>query len=328
MIRAMDLGMAIETATIYGPYVQRFSSGRLMAWQHMNMALLAQQMNARRQKLGIARTMRRVTIQATFADGRVLPEKRPPFFGMAGVTHIIHGKIHEHPTPLPAMRIVAGRAADLHVAKLGAKQVGGALKKIFSPLNVATETRFLDRRGDQQTFGYPGVQDLRDFCIRLVSELDCHPLNQFGVVNAVTRQAAHVARVVLTALPVEMAAIPRVALQARLIRCDISQLGGIAYIAFAGGLRTCFGMLVAVCVANLTLGATRIFQEFGTLAVSVEREGLYHQPMALLAILPNHRLLSSRGGLRFGRWANRFCKGKEKDDKDCRNKQRGDPRHD
>src|SRR6266851_5237247 len=120
-----------------------------MTGQRMNMALLAQQMNARRQKLGIARTMRRVTIQAIFADGRMVPEKRPPFFGMAGVTHIIDGMIHQHLAPLPAMRIVAGSAADLHVAKLGAEQMGGALEKIFSPLNVATETSFLDRRGDQ-----------------------------------------------------------------------------------------------------------------------------------------------------------------------------------
>src|SRR6266498_2509976 len=120
-----------------------------MARQHMDMALLAQQMNARGEKLGIARTMRRVTIQAIFADGRMVPEKRPPLFGMAGVTHIIDGNIHEHLAPLAAMRIVAGRAADLHVAQLSAEQMGGALEEIFSSLNVATETSFFDRRGDQ-----------------------------------------------------------------------------------------------------------------------------------------------------------------------------------
>ncbi|HYR77972.1 MAG TPA: hypothetical protein VEM96_19300 [Pyrinomonadaceae bacterium] len=41
MIRAMDLGMAIGTAAIYGPNVQRFSGGGRVARQHMNMALLA-----------------------------------------------------------------------------------------------------------------------------------------------------------------------------------------------------------------------------------------------------------------------------------------------
>jgi len=49
----MDLGMAIDTTAIYGPYVQRFSGGGRMARQHMNMALLAQQMSAISQKLGI-----------------------------------------------------------------------------------------------------------------------------------------------------------------------------------------------------------------------------------------------------------------------------------
>ena len=65
--------------------------------------------------------MRRVTVFAILAHGRMFPEKRTPFFGMAGVTHIIDGIIHEHLASLTAMRIVAGRAADLHVAKLGAE---------------------------------------------------------------------------------------------------------------------------------------------------------------------------------------------------------------
>ena len=147
--------MAIGTAAIYRPYVQRFSGGGRMARQHMNMALLAQQMNASSQKFGIVRTMRRVTVHAIFADRRVLPEKRTPFFGMAGVTHIIDGMIHEHPAPLPAMRIVAGSAADLHVAKLGAKQVGGALEQSFPLIGVAAQTCFL--------YGEAGQHVLREF---------------------------------------------------------------------------------------------------------------------------------------------------------------------
>ena len=120
-----------------------------MARQHMNMALLAQQMNASRQKLGIARTMRRVTVQAILADRRMVPEKRTPFFGVAGVTHIIDGVIREHLSRLPAMRIVAGSAADLHVAKLGAKKVGGALEQSLSLFCVTSETSFLDCRPGQ-----------------------------------------------------------------------------------------------------------------------------------------------------------------------------------
>ena len=90
----------------------------------MNVALLAQQMRASRQQLGIARTMRRVTIQAIFADRRMVPENRSPFFGVAGVTQTIDRLIHEHLPPLAAMSIVTGSAADLHVALLGAEQMG------------------------------------------------------------------------------------------------------------------------------------------------------------------------------------------------------------
>ena len=59
----------------------------------------------------------------------------------------------------------------------------------------------------------------------------------------------------LSALPVEMGAIHRMALQARLVRFGCSQLARIAYIAFADCLGTRFGVLVAVRVADLTLSA-------------------------------------------------------------------------
>ena len=142
----------------------------------MNVALLAQQVNASSQQLGITRTMRRVTIQAIFADGRMVPEKRPPFFGMAGVTHIIDGKIHEHLVALPAMRIVAGSAADLHVAKLGAEQMGGALVQSFPLFSVATETSFFDREVGQHLVGELGVDDLCGLAFRRVSEVSPHPI--------------------------------------------------------------------------------------------------------------------------------------------------------
>lgn len=226
-----------------------------MARQHMNVALLAQQMNTRRQKLGIARTMRRVTIQAIFADGRMFPEKRPPFFGMAGVTHIIDGKIHEHLAPLPAMRIVAGSAADLHVAKLGAKQVGGALEEIFSPFNVATETSFFDSETGQHFLWQLCVDDLCRLALRCISEVGPRSTKQLDMMNVMTRQATHIASIVLTPSPAEMGAIHRMALQAGLIRFGRSQLSGIAYIALADCLGTRFGVLVAVRVADLTLSA-------------------------------------------------------------------------
>jgi hypothetical protein len=251
----VDLAVAIGTTTIERPYIQRLPGGGRMTGQHMNMALLAQQMNTSRQKLGIARTMRRVTVQAILADRRMVPEKRTPFFGMAGVTHIVDGIIHEHLPRLPAMRIVAGSAADLHVAKLGAKQVGGALEEIFSPFNVATETSFFDCETSQHLLRQLCVDDLGRLALRRISEVGPRSGKQLDMMNVVTRQATHIASVMLPALPVEMCAIHRMALQARLICCGRSQLGRIAYVAFANSLGAGFGVLVAVRVADLTLSA-------------------------------------------------------------------------
>ena len=67
----------------------------------------------------------------------MVPEKRPTFFGMAGVTQTIGGMIVEHLPALSAMSIVAGRATDLHVVSFGAKQVSGALIKVCPPVAVA-----------------------------------------------------------------------------------------------------------------------------------------------------------------------------------------------
>jgi len=97
--------------------------------------------------------MRRVTVPTILADWRMVPEKRTPFFGMAGVTQIIDRRFQEHLPPLTAMRIVAGSAADLHVAKLGAEQMGGALEQSFPLFRVATETGFLDGKADQHLLG-------------------------------------------------------------------------------------------------------------------------------------------------------------------------------
>ena len=55
------------------------------------------------------------------------------------------------------MRIVAGSTTHFHVAKLGAKQVGGALKKRLSLLHVATEAGLLDGGSGQQVFGQSGA---------------------------------------------------------------------------------------------------------------------------------------------------------------------------
>jgi len=255
----------------------------------MNVTLLAQHMNARRQQLGIARTMRRVTIQAILADGGMFPEKRPPFFRMAGVTHIIYGQIHEHLAPLPAMRIVAGSAADLHVAKLGAEQMGGALEKIFSLLNVATETSFFDSETGQHFLGQPGIYDLCCFAAGLVGQVRQHAVQHLDMVNVVARQATHIASVVPAALPVEMTAIHRVALQARIVGLSWCHFRWIVQLNFPSALSVLFAI---AAMTNLALGAARIRQELCTLAVSIEAEG--HDD-AVMIMAPRLAVLSHDG---------------------------------
>jgi hypothetical protein len=64
-----------------------------------------------------------MTGQAVLADRWMVPKKWPPFFSMAGVTEIIYGKLPQHLTPFAAVRIVTGATTNLHVAKLGSKEV-------------------------------------------------------------------------------------------------------------------------------------------------------------------------------------------------------------
>ena len=207
-----------------------------MARQHVNVALLAQQMNSRRQQLGIARTMRRVTIQAIFADGRMVPKKRPTLFGMAGVTHIIDSKTHEHLAPLAAMRIVAGSAADLHVAKLSAEQMRGALEQSFSLVSVATETSLFHREIGQHLLRPLGVYDLCRIILWCVREISEHSIQQLRMMDIVARQAAHVATVMLAADPVKVGAIARVAIETPFVRLRSGELARTADIPAAPGL--------------------------------------------------------------------------------------------
>src|SRR5215813_4212535 len=186
----MDLPVAIGTAAIERPDVKRFSGGSRMARQHMNMALLAQQMNTLGQQLGIVRTMRRVTVLAILADGRMVPEKGPAFFSVAGVTNIIDGMVNKHLPALTAMRIVTGSATNLHIAQLAAKQVRRALEQGLSLLNMAAETSFFDGWAREHVFRQSRVKNLRDLGFSLFSKVQGHSLDQFRMVDTVTRQTA------------------------------------------------------------------------------------------------------------------------------------------
>ncbi len=75
------------------------------------------------------------------------------------------------------------------------------------------------------------------------------------MMDVVARQATHIASIVLATLPVEMASVHRVALEAGLIRLCGTPLSRIADIAFAGGLGARLSVFVAVRVTDLALGA-------------------------------------------------------------------------
>lgn len=304
VIRAMDLGMAIGTAAIYGPNVQRLSGGGRMARQHMNMALLAQQTNASSQKLVIVRTMRRVTVHAVFADRRMFPEKRAPFFSMAGVTHIIDGVIHEHLPAFPAMRIVAGSATDLHVTKLGAEQMGGPLEQSFPLFRVAAETGFFYRKGGQHLLRELNLHriECRPIHYGSIARGQC-PLGEFGMVHVVAGHAAHVASVVLAALPVKMATIARVTLKARCV-CSSSllrgfQFGWIIYVRGGDALFSVLNVPFTIAMASLALSRARVAQEFRSFAVNFETVGIHIGPVARNTLIADRGSSNSRlGGLR------------------------------
>ena len=182
--------MAIYAAAIQRPDVQRLSGGRRMARQHVNMALLARHVSARRHQLCIVRTMRCVTTHAILTNRRVFPEKRAALFGMAGVASIIDSLRHKHLLPFAAMRVVTRSAADLCVALLGAKNMGRALVHGLANVRMTAKASFLCRGTRQQV------------------------LLRLRVVLAVARQTTDVVFVMFSARPGKRVLILRVALQA------------------------------------------------------------------------------------------------------------------
>ena len=174
MIRTMDLPVAIGTTAVDGKDIQSLPGRGRMTRKHMNVALLAQQMNARRQELGIVRTVRRVTVQAILTHGRMVPKKRSAFFGVAGVTHVVDGVFPQHLARFTAVRIVAGGTTDLHVAHFGAKQMGRPLEQRLSLFDVATEASFLDGRLRQHMFRQPRTHEFGDFRFGLIGKTGGH----------------------------------------------------------------------------------------------------------------------------------------------------------
>jgi len=96
---------------------------------------------------------------------------------MEAVTRIIYSLGHQHLVAFAAMRIMAGSASDLHVAKLGAEHMRGALEDCFSDIRVASKTCIL--------------------CCKTCQ----HFLLRLRMVLTVTGQAAHILSVMFASLP-------------------------------------------------------------------------------------------------------------------------------
>ena len=77
-----------------------------MAYRQV-VALLTQVRPCPNEQLVVVRTMRLMTVETTFADGRVFPEERPPLFGVAGVADFVDGVRVQERASRRAVRVVA-----------------------------------------------------------------------------------------------------------------------------------------------------------------------------------------------------------------------------
>jgi len=248
-----------------------------------------------------------MTVHAILANRRMVPKKGTALFSVARVAHIIDGMVGQHPARLTTVRIVAGGTADLHVVQLGAKQVGGTLEKGFSLFDVTAQTSLFNVRPGEHVHRQSTVKNLGDLGLTSFVEVQRHSLDQFGMVDAVTRQAAHVPSIMLPTNPFPMSALTPVTHKAGLICFCGGDGGWINRTRCEFCLCTSLGVLIAVAMAGFALRAARVTEESGALAMSVKLEGLHNQPMTLLAVLTNYRLLSC-GYRRFLSYKiRRFC---------------------
>jgi hypothetical protein len=222
----------------------------------------------------------------------MVPKKGTALFSVARVAHIIDGMVGQHSAPLTTVRIVAGGTADLHVAQLRAKQVGGTLEKRLSLFDVTSETSLFNVCASEHVQRQSTVKNLRDLGLTSFVKVQRHSLDQFGMVDAVTRQAAHVPSIMLATNPFTMSALTPVTHETGLICLGSADGGWINRARCEFCLSTGLGVLIAVAVAGLTLRAPRVTQEPGALTVSVKRKRLHDQPVALFAVFANYGLLS------------------------------------
>lgn len=222
----MNLSVAVHAPFVEGKDVK--SRDGLMAPQHMHVAFLAQFMGARGQQTDIVGPVRRMASKTVLSHRGMLPQQRAALVRVALITKLVGVAGLEHLAAFSTVRIMTGSASHFHANWLSIQllprtgghkilrpeQVRGTLEQSFSLFSVATETSLIDSEIGQHLVGQLGVYDLCGFTLRSVSEFRPGPIQQLDMMDIVARQAAHIASIVLTALPVEMAAIHRVTLQA------------------------------------------------------------------------------------------------------------------
>ena len=137
-----------------------------MAWQKVNVALLAQLVTALGQQSDVVGAVRRMAGHTVLLDGSVLPQKRPALLRMTLITGLIGCGGHEHFAAFSSVRVMTGDATHFHRMILGAEQMSRALVLSLADIGVAAETGFLYGETRQHIFGSLGVYQSR----RLISK--------------------------------------------------------------------------------------------------------------------------------------------------------------
>ena len=228
--------------------------------------------------------------QAVLLHRLVLPQEGAALLRVALITGFINREAHEHFASLAPVRVVAGDAIYFHHLVLCAEEMCGPLELSLSLIGVATETGLFNGEARQHVVGRTGVYQVRVPGLQRTLTAGPERLGELRVVGTVARHAAHVVAVVFAALPVVKITVARVTLEACLIRQRRIHLGRVADIRAALLLGALLGVLVAVVVAEFTLGRARVGQELGALTVDFERKGFHYGAVALLAISPDDGL--------------------------------------
>lgn len=141
----MDLLVAVDTTSVD----HESRSGLWIVWIRrmpgLDVALLAEAGDPDLEEPLIGGTVRLVAVRTALNDRRMLPEKRPPFLGMAFVAVLVNGILAKQRLRRGPMWVVAVAATHLSLAK---RHVGAALE--LGPSGRMALRADLDRRGLRQ----------------------------------------------------------------------------------------------------------------------------------------------------------------------------------